>query len=430
VERCSLADAKFGVAAFLRRGRSVFLALIGCAPLVGWTQPAWIATWTASPEAADADPDEPLMNLHNQTVRERARVTLGGAQIRLRFSNEFGTAPLLLGRVSVALAQGAEAIVGGSLRPVTFAGAASTRIVAGAPVLSDPITLPVKDGAEISISIYVPQSASGLTWHALAMKDAVISGEGDHTQDATLQAKARSQSSVLLSAVLVPATLHHRVIVAFGDSIVDGDGATPEGDHNWPAELFRHLGQKGRGAAVAVVNAGIAGNRLMGPGPVASFGAAGLARFGRDALSMPGVTHVLLLEGGNDIGFPGASLHGLTFPPAAEEPSADDLIGAYRQLIARAHVRGVKVIGATLTPCEGVPIAGYHTAAKEQLRQAVNHWIRTSGAFDGVVDFDAVVRDPQNPQRLQPRLASPDHLHPNDLGYRLMAEAVDLSLFG
>jgi lysophospholipase L1-like esterase len=177
------------------------------------------------------------------------------------------------------------------------------------------------------------------------------------------------------------------------------------------------------------VNEGIAGNRLLGDGPIASLGVSALARFDRDALSVPGVTHIVLLEGINDLGFPGAKLGKLSLADPADVRSVEDLIGAYRQLISRAHARGVKVIGSTMTPCEGVDVPGYYSEAKEATRQAVNKWIRTSGAFDGVIDFDAVMRDPDHPSRLLPRLASEDHLHPNDAGYQAMADAIDLTVF-
>jgi len=180
---------------------------------------------------------------------------------------------------------------------------------------------------------------------------------------------------------------------------------------------------------MAVVNEGIAGNRLLGDGPIGSFGVSALARFDRDALSIPGVTHIVLLEGINDLGFPGARLGELALADRAQVRTAEDLIAAYRQLISRAHARGVRVIGCTITPSQGFVIPGYYSEAKEATRQAVNEWIRTSHEFDGAIDFDAVLRDPAQPSRLLPRLASGDHLHPNDAGYQAMANAIDLALF-
>lgn len=234
---------------------------------------------------------------------------------------------------------------------------------------------------------------------------------------------------MFISAVLVPAQRSQRLVVAFGDSIVDGDGSTADADRNWPNDLIRRLEKTPDGSRLAVVNEGIAGNRLLGHGPLASLGISALARFDRDALSMPGVTHIVLLEGINDLGFPGAKLGELSLADPADVRNAEDLIGAYRQLIARAHIRGIKLIGSTMTACEGVDIPGYYSEAKEATRQAVNKWIRTSHAFDGVIDFDAVLRDPDHPSRLLPRFASEDHLHPNDAGYQAMADAIDLALF-
>jgi lysophospholipase L1-like esterase len=176
---------------------------------------------------------------------------------------------------------------------------------------------------------------------------------------------------------------------------------------------------------VAVVNEGIVGNRLLSDG----FGTSGLARFDWDALAIPGVTHIVLLEGINDISFPGAKLGGEYLADPADMRSAEDVIQAYRQLISRAHARGIKLIGATMTPCEGMPLPGYYSESKEALRQTVNKWIRTSASFDGVIDFDVVLRDPDHPSRVLPRFASSDHLHPNDAGYQAMADAIDLSLF-
>ena len=232
--------------------------------------------------------------------------------------------------------------------------------------------------------------------------------------------------------MLVPAQPSQRLVVAFGDSIVDGDGSTVDADHNWPSDLIRRLSKTPEGSKVAVVNEGIAGNRLLSDCFIVNigcFGVSALARFDRDALGLPGVTHIVLLEGINDIGFPGAKLGGTDLADPADVRTPEELIDAYRQLISRAHAHGVTLIGATITPCEGVDIPGYYSESKEAIRQAVNKWIRTSSAFDAVIDFDAVLRDPDHPSRLLPRFASEDHLHPNDAGYQAMAEAIDLALF-
>ena len=229
--------------------------------------------------------------------------------------------------------------------------------------------------------------------------------------------------------MLVPAQPSQHLVVAFGDSIVDGDGSTFDADRNWPNDLIRRLAKTPDSSKLAVVNEGIAGNRLLANGPIATLGISALARFDRDALSLPGVTHIVLLEGINDLGFPGAKLGKLSLADATDVLSTEDLIGGYRQLAARAHARGIKLIGATLTPCEGVDISGYYSDAKEATRLAVNKWIRSSGVFDGVIDFDAVLRDPDHPRRLLRRFASEDRLHPNDTGYQAMADSIDLALF-
>jgi len=393
------------------------------------SRPTWVASWAASLHAADPDPREPLLNIGNQTVRERVRLSIGGKQIRVELSNEYGSTPLIIGSATVALPSSPASVVPGSLRPLTFDGRNRVTIPAGAPVLSDPVDLPVGPDAEISISLYFPRQVTMPTLHALALKRAIVTPPGEFTRADHVETQAISESQILLSAVLVPARPGQRLVVAFGDSLTDGDGSTVDADRSWPSALARRLNARAGGPEVAVVNAGIAGNRLLADGfGIASLGISGLARFGRDVLNLPGVTHVVLLEGVNDLGFAGATLRGQSLAAPGEARTTEDLIGAYRQLIASANARGVKVIGATLTPCEGVDLPGYYTEAKEAARQAINTWIRTSGAFDGVIDFDAVLRDPSHPSRLQARYASPDHLHPNDAGYQAMADAIDLSL--
>lgn len=390
------------------------------------TPHGWVATWATSPEPPDADPDEPLLKIANQTIRERVRVSAGAMQIRLRLSNEYGATPLRLTAVTIALPDGPGGILPSSLRQVAFDGHRTATIAPHAQLVSDPIPFPLHAGSEISLSLYCPGKVRTPTWHALALKRAIVSTKGDHTGDLLIRG-AISTASVFLNAVLVPAQPRQHLIVAFGDSLVDGDRSTVDADRNWPSVLTRRLRMAGRGQS-AVLNEGIAGNRLLADGPVASLGASALSRFDRDALKLPGVTHILLLEGVNDLGFPGATLGRLVLADTAVAPSARDLIQAYRQMIARAHARGVKIIGGTLTPFEDVTVSGYWSPAKEARRQAVNRWIRTSGAFDGVIDFDRALRDPSHRSRIQPRFASPDGLHPNDAGYAAMAAAIDLSL--
>jgi lysophospholipase L1-like esterase len=395
--------------------------------LFGSSPNAWITTWAASPQSGTPNPHEPLLNIDNQTVRERVRVSVGGSQIRVRLSNEFGSSPLLIGSVTVAVPMDGWSVKKESIQAVAFEGHNSVTIPAGAPVLSDPITFPVASRGEISVSIYFPNRITTPTLHAFAFKHAVVSQRGDFTHTEKIDAAAVSTASISLSAVLVPGQPSERLIVAFGDSITDGDGSTVDADNNWPSNLIRRAAKRAKASAFAVVNEGIVGNRLLSDGDI--FGVSALARLDRDALVLPGATHIVLLEGLNDICFPGARMDGQYLADPAEMRTAGDITDAYRQLISRAHARGVKVIGVTMTPCEGVDIPGYYSEAKEEIRQAINKWIRTSGAFDGVIDFDAVVRDPNHPSQLLPKFAYKDHLHPNDEGYKAMADSIDLNLF-
>jgi len=408
------------------------LALVARDALRNTPPSRWIATWAASPQSAGPDAREPLLNIEDQTVRERMRVSIGGTHICIRLSNEYGSSPLMVGSATVAVPNDASSIRPETIQIATFGGKNSVTIPAGAPVLSDPVAFAVTRGEEISISLYFPQRVATPTWHALALKRALVSQHGDHTHAAKIEAGAVSESSILVSAVLVPAHSSQSLVVAFGDSVTDGDGSTVDADHNWPSDLIRRLEKMDEGTKIAVVNEGIIGNRLLSHCFIANagcFAVSALARFDRDALAIPGVTHIVLLEGINDIGFPGAKLDGSYLADPTDAPSPEDLIAAYRQLISRAHVHGVKVIGATISPFEGVDFPGYYSESKEATRQAANKWIRTSGAFDGVIDFDAVLRDPDHLSRLLPRYASKDHLHPNDAGYQAMADAIDLSLF-
>ena len=348
-----------------------FICFLLLVPRIAAAHPEkWVATWAASPEPADADPDQPILSLQNQTVRERVRISVGGSRVRICLTNEYGSSPLLVGSVTAAVPTDPAGVKSGSIQTVTFGGKSSITIPAGAPAMSDPVALPVAYGAEISISLYFPKRVTTPTEHALALKRAVVSPQGDHTYDEKIQGGKEASSLVFVSAVLVPAQPSQHLVVAFGDSIVDGDGSTFDGDRNWPSDLIRRLAKTQDNSKLAVVNEGIAGNRLLANGPIATLGVSALARFDRDALSLPGVTHIVLLEGVNDLGFPGAKLGELSLADPADIRSADDLIGAYRQLIARAHVRGIKLIGSTVMPCEGVDIPGYHSDAKEAVRQS------------------------------------------------------------
>ena len=412
---------------------SLLTALLAGGPAgVARAQPTsggeWIGTWSASPqEVWAADFFAPVAiprSLRDQTVRQIARVSLGGSQVRVELSNEFGEHPLVIGAAHVALADKGSAIVPGSDRALTFGGSPTVTIPPGAPVLSDPVELTVPPLGNLAISVYLPEITPTATWHNEGVQTTYISGPGDLTGETDFTPAQTATSRIFLSGIMVDKARDARAIVTFGDSITDGATSTPDANHRWPDFLAERL--VAAGAEVAVLNEGISGARVLRD----RMGDNALARFDRDVLSHPHVDTVILMMGINDIGWPGTIL----VPEGEPAPSADDIIAGYRQLIARAHAADMRIIGATLTPFEdtfaGNPLFGYYDEAKEAKRQAVNEWIRTSGAFDGVIDFDAVARDPANPRHIKAEFDSGDHLHPQDTGYQAMADSVELELLG
>jgi lysophospholipase L1-like esterase len=409
--------------AFLRLTRRTLLTILALAlvPVPAWAgeqedsgrrQGEWLAVWGASP----SDPGDPL---EGQTIREHVRLSLGGDRIRVRLSNLFGTAPLLVGAVHVARHDTGAAIVPGTDRTVTFGGEGSVTIPAGALAVSDPIKLEVESLGEIAVSIYFPGNTGPLTIHALGVSTTYISPPGDFTSASLLPTATTLLSRILLSNVEVWTSKEGDAVVTLGDSITDGYGSTVDANHRWPDFLAERLRARFGKKPISVVDQGISGNRLRKDiaGPNAQ------ARFDRDVIAQTGVRWVTLLEGINDIGFPGA------VDPAMPRTTAAEIIAAYKQLITRAHAAGLKIYGCTLTPFEGTIFPGYFAPDKEPVRQAVNEWIRHSGWFDAVIDFDKVIRDPSHPTRMLPAYDVGDHLHPNDAGYKAMADAVDLRLF-
>ncbi|WP_222182265.1 SGNH/GDSL hydrolase family protein [Geminicoccus harenae] len=389
---------------------------------------AWIGTWSASPQPVwEPDFFAPVnipRALRNQTIRQVAQVSLGGDRVRVEFSNEYGDRPLVIGAAHIALADENGAIKPGSDHALTFGGNPSVTVPPGAPILSDPVDMPVEPLGDVAVSLFLPEITPTTTWHNDARQTAYISGEGNHTQATTFEPAQTIESRIFLSGIMVDAAPGARAVVLFGDSITDGDGSTLDANHRWPDFLAERLHQAG--AEVAVLNEGISGARILRD----RMGDNALARFDRDVLSHPHADTVVLMMGINDIGWPGT----LLVPEGEPAPSAEDVITGYEQLIARAHANGMRIIGATLTPFadtfEGTPLFGYYDETKEAKRQAINDWIRTSGAFDGVIDFDAVTRNPDSPKHIQAAYDKGDHLHPNDTGYRAMADSVDLKLLG
>jgi lysophospholipase L1-like esterase len=375
----------------------------------------WVGTWATAPVAQAPDP---AVNINNQTLRQIVHISIGGDRVRVKVSNAFGTVPLIVSAAHVAARDASERIVAGSGRPLTFSGNPAITIPAGAIALSDPVRLDARALSDLAIDLYLPgdtgATTSPLTRHTGALQTNYVSTPGDFTGATTFPVAATRVSWFFLTGVEVTTRDPVGAIVALGDSITDGTRSTPDTNRRWPDDLARRIMAQRGHREMGVLNLGIAGNRVLneGAGPNAQ------SRCERDVLTQTSATHVIVLEAINDIGFE-------NFVPA-QAVSADAIIAGHRQLIERAHARGLTIIGATLTPIEG---SAYFATATEAKRQAVNAFIRTSGAYDAVIDFDLVTRDPGQPTRFLPAFDSGDHLHPSDTGYQAMADAIDLRLF-
>ncbi|RJG04803.1 SGNH/GDSL hydrolase family protein [Noviherbaspirillum cavernae] len=385
----------------------------------------WVGTWTASPQpvwdAGFALPTNIPVSLSKQTIRQTAGVSLGGNRVRIVLSNEYGTHPVTIGAAHIALAATTSRIAAGSDRTLTFGGQHAVTIPPGAPVISDPVDLSVAPLDNVAVSLYLPEATPLSTFHWDGLQTAWIAA-GNRVGAQGFDTADKVVARLFLSGILVDAPSDTRAVIAFGDSITDGNNSSVDANRRWPDYLAKRLA----GKQVAVLNAGISGARLLKDG----MGVNALARFERDVLSQPHAKTVIVLMGINDISWPGT-----VFAPHDPMPSANEIIAGYRQLIARARAHNVRIIGATLTPFEGAlegsPITRYHTTDKERLRQTINQWIRSSGEFDAVVDFDVVTRDPKHPARLLPAFDSGDHLHLGDAGNKAVADAIDLDvLFG
>lgn len=387
----------------------LFAPLLAAGAQMHW-QPSWIAPAQPVWDDRFVLPLGMPRTLRDATLRQSLRTSVGGERLRLVVSNEYGAVPLKIGRIAIGPQDGTAAW------PVRFQGADDVVVPPGARVLSDPVALPTRVGERLQVDLYLPEATqlAGFHWDArdrswLLPGDAVGAPRRTGAEELTTRA--------FVTELRVEAARPAAAVVALGDSITDGNGSTPGADQRWPDHLARRLSERG----VAVLNAGISGNRLLGVG----MGENALARFERDALGHDGVRAVIVLLGTNDIGWPGGP-----FAPSEALPPLDSLTRGLRQLVAQAHARGVRVVGATVPPFEdalkGTPLEGHFSPAKDALRQALNRWIREGGAFDAVADFDAVLRDPARPTRLRAEFDSGDHLHPGDAGYEGMARAVDL----
>ncbi|MEO3754358.1 SGNH/GDSL hydrolase family protein [Streptomyces sp. B6B3] len=394
----------------------------------------WTGTWSATMTTVPASDDT---TFEDQTLRQVVRTSIGGDELRVQLSNTFGTEPLVVGEARVARQAPGGAghrTVPASDRAVRFDGARGVTIPPGESVFSDPVRLSLPEAADLVVSVHLPEPTRGNTVQAFSSEENYVAA-GNVTGDSTITPTATSDRWHFLSGISVRSRDCDRppsAVVTLGDSITVGSSVSA--NHRWPDFLAERLRSSWSLPDIGVLNQGVSGNRLLhDPNPPAGhdaedfaalFGEAGLKRFDRDVLRQPGVEYVVVALGVNDIGHPASGL-----VPESERITAEDLIDGYRQLIDRAHDRGLEIFGATIAPFRDTPL-GFDTPENQSIRQAVNEWIRTSGEYDGVIDFDAALRDPAQPDRLLPAYDSGDHLHPNDAGNEAMAAAVPLRLFG
>lgn len=374
----------------------------------------WVGTWTVAPAPAEG------VAFSNVTLRMNARVSLGGKRLRVRLSNAHGSRPLAIGAAHIGLRAGGPAIVPDSNRKLTFGGDGTAIIATGSLLISDPVELDVPPLGDVAITVHLPDdlpASFGVTGRYARVTN-YISPLGNFADADVMPVGRITDDWYVVGGIDVLAESGTGGIVALGDSLTDGNISTHDAYANWPSQLARRLAARRGGRPMAVMNQGLGGNRILHD----IRGDSGLRRFDRDVLAQPGVTHVIVLLGTNDLRNRWAK--------PEEEANAPAMIAGLKQLALRAHARGIKIFGGTLTPFENETfLPGAWNPVREAVRQEVNVWIRNGRAFDAVVDFDEGVRDPDRPTSMLPIWDCGDHLHQSDRGYNHMGDIIDLSLF-
>ncbi|WP_395090587.1 SGNH/GDSL hydrolase family protein [Armatimonas sp.] len=367
----------------------------------------WVGAWMASPQLTEPGNMPPAPGFADTTLRQIVRLTLAGRKLRVRLSNEFGTAPLTFTGVQVARALGESKVATETSRALTFHGAPSVTVAPGTPILSDALDFPLTALSDLAITLHLRTTTQAITGHPGSRCTSYLQ-PGVALDAPELLSAVKVDHWYFLSGVEVLADKNAAAIVTLGDSITDGRGSPTNGNGRWPDFLARRLQADKRTKQIAVLNAGIGGNCVIKGG----LGPSALARFDRDVLAQPGVRWLVIFEGINDLG--------------GKSAGATELIAAYEQLAIRAQAHGIKVYGATILPCAP---SFYYTPELERERQAINQWVRTTRTLDAVLDFDAALRDPKNPTQLSAAAESVDRLHPEKLGYKVLAESIPLGLF-
>jgi lysophospholipase L1-like esterase len=400
-------------------------ALLGAAALAlaSPAQAEWVASWTAAPHAPlGTEGPFAAASYDNVTISQILRVSEGGTKVRVKFSNRYGPAPLEIGAARIVQIDANNREIAGTARTLTFGGEPGAVIPRGAPFVSDAVAVDLPDLARIKVEIYLPKPTGPCTCHLTGTDELAVSPPGNFVGQ-PFEPVSKAQYRAFLAGIEVDSPDALGTIVAYGDSITDGVGSTPGANRRWPDVLADRLQQAGQEWAVA--NQAISGNRVLSPG----MGESALSRFDEDVLSLPNVRYIIVFEGVNDIGqrFGRRGPNQPNFPGLDQpEITVEQMIAGYRQIVARAHEKGIKVIGSPIGPYMG---AGYWSEEGEAARQAINDWIINSGTFDAVVRLDTAFADPSEPRQMREGFHMGDHLHGSDAGLKAVGDSIDLALF-